>query len=164
MPTVSEYSADSTYPTIYVADRHSTDGVRAILGHLHRIARHRGVRPPRIVLNPAPDESAGCGPAILLLVERQPAAAEDLVAWWERRGSGLALPLVLCHHHAARLSHGSCRSLLPPVVVGEGDVLLEHGGRALLTGAAADAIDAGLAALSLADGRPRTPAACPCAT
>jgi len=162
MPNPSEPGGAATFPTIYVADRHGTDGVRAVPGYLHRAARRRGIRPPRVVLNLAPTETAGCGPAVLLLLERQPAAAEALVAWWEQHGSGPALPVVLSRH-PSRLFRDRGRLILPQVVVEEEGILLEHAGRVLLTDAAAAAIDAGLTALSGADDRQQTPIAYSCA-
>jgi len=161
MLIASEPGGGATFPTIYVADRHGTEVVRAVLSHLHRTARHRGVRPPRVILNSAPLDAAGCGPAVLLLVERQP-VAEDLVAWWEQYGSGPALPVILCRR-PSRLFHDRCRLILPPVVIREEDVLLEHAGGVLLTNAAVAAIDAGLTSLSCVDDRQRMPTACSCA-
>jgi hypothetical protein len=98
--------------------------------------------------------------AILLLVESEPAAAEDLVSWWGRMGGGPTLPILIGRSHASRLAHDPGWSL-PPVVIGETDIRLEHGGRALLADAAGDAIGAGLAVLARAGRIHRQCSSCP---
>jgi hypothetical protein len=152
----------ASFPTVYVADRHGTDGVRAILGHLHRAARRSGVRPPRVLVNPAPTDVVGCGSAILLLVDHEPAAAEALISGWKRGGAGPMLAIILCHSLPTCVLRDRVL-FLPSILIDAEDILLEHGGRALLADSDGDAIDAGLAALARAEASRRRGASCPLA-